>query len=233
MSTLIKVIMIFAVAALIGIAGAENAPPNFPVGLQGSVSIGGNPAPQGTAIYAKVGNTVVGVTEVQTAGVYGDKASNILPVAPPNDGTTVDLYVNDVKVTPTFTYYLNDAKDGKIFRVDLNAPGPQGTTPTPQGTTPTPQGTTTGQGGGPSGGGGGDGGYGGGGTTYKKGTATPTVTATGAPKEALPGAEGTPMPSAVTPIPPEGVSNLPIILGATAVLVIGGIIVLLKKLGKI
>ncbi len=131
MRTLSKIIMIFAVAAFIGIAGAQNATPNLPVGLQGSVSIGGNPAPQGTAIYAKVGDTVVGQTEVQTAGVYGDTASDLLPVAPPKDGTTVDIYVNDVKVT-TFTYHESDAQAGKTFEVDLNAPASAATpTPTP------------------------------------------------------------------------------------------------------
>lgn len=203
MNTLIKVIMIFAVAAFIGIAGAQNETPNIlAVGLQGSVSISGNPAPQGTAIYAKVGNTVVGVTEVQTAGVYGDTANNRLPVAT-NDGTAVDLYVKDVKVT-TFTYYQKDT--GKIFKVDLNVPGQP------------PGGGTSGKG------------TGGMGNISSKGTATPTATAAGAPKESLTSPEGT--TSAVIPIPPEGASNLPIILGVVAIAVIGALIVLRMK-GKI
>lgn len=216
MNTLIKVIMIFVVAAFIGIgiAGAQNDPPNIlAVGLQGSVSIGGNPAPQGTAIYAKVGNTVVGVTEVQTAGVYGDTANNRLPVAT-NDGTAVDLYVKDVKVT-TFTYYQKDTS--KIFKVDLNAPSSTEN----DGDGSTGSSSSSGKG------------TGGMGNTSSKGTATPTATAAGAPKESLTSTEGTPITSAVTPILPEGASNLPIIVGAVAIVVIGGALIVLRMKGKI
>jgi PGF-pre-PGF domain-containing protein len=133
----IKAIMIFTVFALFaGIASAQDTTPPFPVSLQGTVTIGGNPAPPGTAITAKVGATLAGSTVVQTAGVYGETPKNLLPVSA-NDGDTVGIYVNNVQVA-TFTYHSSDV--GKIFQVALNAPAP------PRG------------GGGPSGGGGGGGG---------------------------------------------------------------------------
>ncbi len=204
--------MIFVVAAFIGIAGAQNATPNLPVGLHGSVSIGGNPAPQGTAIYAKVGDTVVGQTEVQTAGVYGDTANNLLPVAPPNDGTTVDIYVNNVKVK-TFPYYLNDAQAGKIFNVELSTTAPI------------------------SGSSGGGGGGGGGETQTPAVTATGAPKESSLPKESLPPAGTTPVTGTTVspPVAPTKVtSSLPLILGVVvAALAVGGIIVARRKKGRL
>ena len=118
-------ILIFGVIAfLTGIASAQ-APPNFPIGLKGSVSIGGNPAPPGTQIFAKVGDTIVGSTVVQSEGIYGDKPYNLLPVSA-GDGAQVDIYVNDMIIT-SFTYHLQDARAGITFQVDLIVP----TRPTP------------------------------------------------------------------------------------------------------
>lgn len=159
--------MIFAVFALFtGLAGAQNAVPNFPVGLQGTVSINGNPAPPDTEIIAKVGDTVVGKTKVQSAGTYGDKPNNKLPVTA-DDGATVDIYVNGVKVN-TFTYRLTDA--GQTFQANLNAPASGA--PLPTATAATAKSIS---------GGGGD--NGGGSGTGDKGTLTTTSTQPPAPSE--------------------------------------------------
>jgi len=102
-----------------GIAYAEG-PPNLPVMLYGNVKIDGNAAPVGTIITAKVATSPAGVTNVLTAGTYGDEKNDRLPVSA-SDGANVDFYVNGIKSTPSrqFTYNSKDA--GKLIRVDLNA----------------------------------------------------------------------------------------------------------------
>jgi hypothetical protein len=122
-NTWVNVIMILTVFALFtSIVTAQDATPNPPVGLKGNVSIGGNPAPPGTAITAKAGGTLAGSTVVQTAGVYGETSNNLLPVSA-DDGALVDIYVNGVKVPgASIVYHLSDGQAGKIFQVDLNVP---------------------------------------------------------------------------------------------------------------
>lgn len=119
----INMTIIIAVFALFtGIVGAQDSIPNFPVGLQGSITIGDNPAPPGTVIVAQVGDTGAGTTVVQIEGVYGDNGNDRLGVSA-NDGDTVNFYVNGVLVPgATFVYHSSDATAGKIFRINLNAP---------------------------------------------------------------------------------------------------------------
>ncbi len=114
-----KVILLCAVFTLFtGITIAEEGSrPNLPMALSGDVTIGGAPAPEGTLVSAKVGEKVVGVIEVETRGLYGNKPNGRLPVSANKIGTLVDLYVNNVKVD-TIYYVL----DTGLVRVDLNAP---------------------------------------------------------------------------------------------------------------
>jgi hypothetical protein len=104
------IIICASIAFSAGIASAQS-PPNFPVMLYGNVKIDGNPAPGGTTIIAKVGTSPAGTTNVLTAGTYGEKANDRLPISASADGVNVDFYVNGIKATPstTFMYNSNDA----------------------------------------------------------------------------------------------------------------------------
>ena len=198
--------MIFAFS--VGIASAES-PPNLPMGLYGSVNIGGSPAPADTRIEGKVGTQVVASTKVVNSGKYGDN-NNYLGVYAATEGTNVKIYVNDVEVA-TVAY-----TPGKSTKVDLNAPGTSGGT----------SGGTTGSSGNGVGGGGGVSGAGG----------TPKATAiqqSVSPKESISGtpAKGTPVTTPGGEPPTFGWST---ILGVFGLLAAGAIIIFaLKKMGKI
>ena len=208
---ILKIIILCTVLAIFtGAASAQDdVPPNFPVALKGSVTIGGNAAPPDTIISAKVGESLVGETKVQTSGTYGGKPNNLLPVSAIADGTKVDLYVNNIKVT-TFTYYLKDA--GTIKSVNLGA-------------TSQSSGTT-----GSSGNGVGGGGVSGAGGTPKTTAIQQSVTTT--TKGSLPGTPAAGTPVTTTGEPP--IIGWSTILGVFGILAIGAIaIYALKKMGKI
>lgn len=208
------IIICTAIAFSAGIAYAEE-PPSLPVMLYGNVKIDGNPAPAGTIITAKIGTDPAGATNVLTAGTYGDKANDRLPVSA-NDGDNVDFYINGIKATPSVTFVYNSNDAGKLIRVDLVAISKT-------------SGTT-----GPSGGSGGSGSGSGGGASAAGGT--PKITAIQQPvtttKESL---TGTPVTATTVTTPGEPpVFGWSSILGVFGLLALGAIIIFaLKKMGKI
>ncbi len=213
---IICLVIAFSAGIVSAVSNAES-PPNLPVILYGTVNIDGNPAPSGTAISAKVGDSLIGTTKIHTAGSYRD--NDELPVSASSDGAKVDFYINNIKATSSiaFTYNSNDA--GKHVQVDLNVQSAQ-----PVGTSRNP---------GSSGSGGGSGG---GGNVTKQGTATPNI-----PEVAVSAKESISTTQAVTET--TGMPDTPAasptfqfytILGIFVLLVIGAIIIsVLKKGGKI
>jgi len=201
-------ILCIVFAFSVGIASAES-PPNLPMGLYGSVNIGGSPAPADTRIEGKVGTQVVASTKVVNSGKYGDN-NNYLGVYAATEGTNVKIYVNDVEVA-TVAYVA-----GKSTRLDLNAPGA-----TSGGT-----GGTTGS----SGNGGSGGGVSGAGGTPKATAIQQSVTTT--TKGSLPGTPAAGTPVTTPGVPPE--FKFSTILGIFGLLALGAIVIFaLKKMGKI
>jgi hypothetical protein len=212
---ILNIIIICTVIALtVNFASAES-PPNFPVYLSGDVNIDGKPAPVGTTIIAKVGDSPAGATKVLVAGTYGETANGKLPVSASADGANVDFYVNGIKATLStpFTYNSNDA--GKIFQVSLKAQSSNSGSKSSSGTTSSSGGSTGGMG-----------------TISDKKTPTSTTKQ----GEGLTNAPGEPEAASSTttrePVsPPFEFSS---ILKFFVVVVIGAIIfVVLKKTGKI
>ncbi len=210
------IIMICTVIAFSAfIVSAEESPPNLPVILYGNVNIDGKPAPAGTTISAKAGDSLVGATKVLTVGTYGDMANNRLPVSSGTDGSVVDFYVNNIKAmaSTTFKYYSEDA--GKRFQVDLNVQSAQ-------------SGVTSGN----ADSSGNGGGSGGGGNVDKKGTATPTASQIGVPiKESVTSTQAIKETTGKPDTSGSGTFQFNTILGIFVLLVLGIIIISVKKKG--
>ncbi|WP_091932642.1 hypothetical protein [Methanolobus profundi] len=96
---------------MIGTASA-----NPPIVLEGSVTIDGSPAPAGTEVKAMYGESVVGATTVDNAGLYSDTRDNRLGV--PYGYETITLFVNNIQAQ---VLDLSDANAGDILEVDLRA----------------------------------------------------------------------------------------------------------------
>ncbi|MFZ3166998.1 MAG: PGF-pre-PGF domain-containing protein [Candidatus Methanoperedens sp.] len=96
-----KIILMMVLTILItsGIASAQDElPVNPPPGYYGTVTVNGQPAPQGTTIIAKIAGEARGSITTKTSGFYGD-----------NPGSTklwITGYQNEINSTVTF--YLND-----------------------------------------------------------------------------------------------------------------------------
>ncbi len=181
------IIICLVIVLSAGIVSAEN-PPNLPVIIHGNVNIDGKPAPPGTTISAKAGDSLAGTTKVLTAGTYGDIANDRLPVSAGADGTTIDFYVNNIKATASATVKYYSADAGKLFQVDLNAQSSQ-------------SGGTSGTSG-RSGSGGSGGGSGG--DVTKNGTPAPTaIQKDGSLKESVPGATSTKETPVTATSPPQ------------------------------
>ncbi|NJD51610.1 MAG: PGF-pre-PGF domain-containing protein [Candidatus Methanoperedens sp.] len=126
MKTKIILVMVLAILVTSGIASAQNEiPVNPPPGYYGSVTVNGQPAPQGTTIIAKIGGEVRGSITTKTSGFYGD-----------NPGTT-KLWIRGFQneINSTVNFYLNDVAAGQTStlkgaetdnRVDLSFTVPSG-----------------------------------------------------------------------------------------------------------
>ena len=127
---------------LVAVAGVAAVTPGVPEAFYGTVTINGNPAPNGVIITAKVYNQVQGTGTTQD-GKYGynDQPFKVADPSSSFESATITFYVNNVKAQ-TATY-----QNGQVTKLDLSV-----TTSTPPsgGTT----GGTTGSTGGSSGGGG-------------------------------------------------------------------------------
>ncbi|CAG0950767.1 MAG: cell surface protein [Candidatus Methanoperedens nitroreducens] len=120
----IILMMVLTILITSGIASAQNEPLN-PSSYYGTVTVNGQPAPQGTTIIAKIGGEVRGSITTKASGFYGD-----------NQGPTklwIRGYQNEINSTVTF--YLNDvaAQQTSTFagpetdnRVDLSFTVPSG-----------------------------------------------------------------------------------------------------------
>lgn len=115
--------ILIVVSILVGIASAIETPPIIPTILSGSVKIGGQSAPVGTIISAKIDQTLLSTRNTQSIGSYGEKPETQLPIWADNDGTPIDLYVNNVKVK-TIIY---NSKDENL-QINLDASGTSGGT---------------------------------------------------------------------------------------------------------
>lgn len=101
-----KIILMMVLTILItsGIASAQDELPlNPPPGYYGTVTVNGQPAPQGTTIIAKIGGEVRGSIPISTAGFYGDN--------PGPSKLWITGYQNEINSTVTF--YLNDVAAGQ------------------------------------------------------------------------------------------------------------------------
>lgn len=124
----------FAWALLAG--GSAQAQPLPPAVYTGTVTIGGQPAPPGTAVVASIGGTVCGSTVVTQVGQYTLQCSGGQP------GQTVTFTVNG---QPAGSAPYNNTR---LNNVNLTVVTP---TPTPTATatptrTPTPRAPRTGEG---------------------------------------------------------------------------------------
>jgi len=218
---MIIICLVIAFSVVSAESSAES-PPNLPVILYGNVNIDGNPAPPGTAISAKVGDSLIGTTNIHTSGTYSE--NDELPVSASSDGAKVDFYVNNIKATSSiaFTYNSNDA--GKHVQVDLNVQTKQpGVTSRNTDTSGNSDRS-------------GSGGSGGGGNVTKQGTATPTASQIGvSAKESISTTQAVKETTAKTDAPAAPPTfQFYTILGIFILLVIGAIIIsVLKKGGKI
>lgn len=92
-------ILLLAAGSLAVSAAEEEASlPPFPLIMQGSIQINGEPAPQGTEITVMLNGNAVGSTVVEQEGIYGDKPSNRLLVsADPLNYGELEFYVNGIE----------------------------------------------------------------------------------------------------------------------------------------
>ncbi|MCE8426325.1 MAG: PGF-pre-PGF domain-containing protein [Candidatus Methanoperedens sp.] len=136
-------LLVLTVLIIAGIAEAQDQVPINPApGYYGSVTVNGQPAPQGTTIIAKIGNEERGAITTSVSGSYGDDPgpSKLWVTGYRNEiGSSVTFYMSGIAAQQTA--HLTDA--GAINRVDLSFIIPSG-----QG------GTSNGGGGSGSGGGG-------------------------------------------------------------------------------
>ncbi|HEY6586526.1 MAG TPA: PGF-pre-PGF domain-containing protein [Candidatus Methanoperedens sp.] len=123
-----KLILMMVLAILItsGIASAQDElPVNPPPGYYGTVTVNGQPAPQGTTIVAKIAGEARGSITTSKSGFYGDN--------PGKSKLWITGYQNEINSTVTF--YLNDVAAGQTStlagpetdnRVDLSFIVPSG-----------------------------------------------------------------------------------------------------------
>jgi hypothetical protein len=167
-----------AILFVMGIIGVSFAIPGIPHAFYGSVTVNGEPSPDGVVVSAKIDGIVVATTTTKSGG-YG-YSPNIFYVDDPQGNRAVG--------PKTIQFFLNGVDTGKIAsfsngrhtQLDLSATLPIIATPTPSS-------DNGGSSGGSSGGGGGGGG--GGGIT----SATPT------PQTTNNSSSATPQPSSEMP----------------------------------
>jgi len=91
--TLQILILLFGIAAV-----AAEGTPSWPLVLQGTVELDGEPAPVNTEITAKVDGVDVGTTKVDQEGVYGSQPGTKLCITcEPDDYGDIIFYVNGVE----------------------------------------------------------------------------------------------------------------------------------------
>jgi len=117
---LVLLISLVACAA----AAAGSVPPALPHEFYGNVTIGDSPAPAGTVITAKIGDTAYGSVEVADAGRYGDpdwSLGNRLLVTATSDlkGETIAFFVGGAAAEQTAPF-----TPGAVIRLDLSVKAP-------------------------------------------------------------------------------------------------------------
>lgn len=163
-------------------------PPPAPAAYYGQLTIGGDPAPAGTTVVAKIDGETHGTVTTEHKGTYGGSA-----------GTAPKLTVNgsDIEANATVTFYVNGVETsvtdtwqaGTITELNISAPAEAA--PSPPSTTPpaSPPPTTT-----PDNGDSGSGTGGSGGQPDEPQTTTTVTTPTTTPPSTTPVTE-TPPPT--------------------------------------
>ena len=168
------------VCLLLFLVSPVYAQPLLPHAFYGDVTIGGQPAPLGTVVSAKVDDVESGSVTTWEVGKYGwgtglppeeSKANLLVQGEHISNGDTIDFFINNVKADQTTEFH-----SGYVTQLFLTVDSAPPITPTPS---PTP--TTT-------------------------PTVTPTVTPTGTPTATPTGTPtATPTPTAPpTPTPTPG-----------------------------
>jgi len=126
MKTKIILVMVLTILITSGIASAQNEIPlSPPPGYYGSVTVNGQPAPQGTTIIAKIGGEVRGSIITTASGFYGDnpgKTKLWIRGYQSEINSTVNFYLNDVAAQQTSTFKGPETDN----RVDLSFTVPSG-----------------------------------------------------------------------------------------------------------
>jgi len=100
----------------------------FPHRFCGDVLIDGEPAPNGTLVYAKiVGKTVLANIQnpVQTVnGSYGKSSLALLVQGDNLQGETIEFYINDIKTNKTFIFEYGGGTDCVDLLITTSTPPP-------------------------------------------------------------------------------------------------------------
>ncbi|MBP2031129.1 hypothetical protein J2755_002077 [Methanohalophilus levihalophilus] len=111
-------ILLFAIAT-IPVGAASESAPSFPIIAEGDITIGGEAAPVGTEITVKLGDKTVGMTTVESEGIFGDAPNNrLLITSEPDDYQNLKFYVNGVE---TDLIDLTNAAPGDTISTSLSA----------------------------------------------------------------------------------------------------------------
>ncbi len=100
----------------IGTAAAAEEIPPLPAQYYGTVAIDKTPAPVGTVITAKIGDTVIGTLTLTEAGKLGSSGTfgeKLLagPASQDVEGKTITFWIGDVAATETTTFKAGDAAE--------------------------------------------------------------------------------------------------------------------------
>ncbi len=140
-------VLILLLALTTGVSATETAPPPLPHDFWGSVTIDGSPAPAGTVITARIGDTAYGSIETTKIGGYGSSSRHdgdrlVVSATEELSGETITFLVNGrtARETATFTPDSTSRLDLSVASTSTPSSGGGGRS---QGSSPTSASTST------------------------------------------------------------------------------------------
>lgn len=122
MKTNYGIMLIFFSVLLMAAPAASQDIPQLPMILYGNIQVNDDSAPTGTIIAAYTGDTLLGITQIEAAGEYGDIPSNRLVINEPPGTDDIQIYIQTPSMsTAVEVQQITKWGSGEIKQLDLSA----------------------------------------------------------------------------------------------------------------
>jgi LPXTG-motif cell wall-anchored protein len=122
MKTNYGIMLIFISVLLMAAPAASQDIPQLPMILYGNIQVNDDSAPTGTIIAAYTGDTLLGITQIEAAGEYGDIPSNRLVINEPPGTDDIQIFIQTPSMsTAVEVQQITKWGSGEIKQLDLSA----------------------------------------------------------------------------------------------------------------